>query len=68
MDSSSCFHSIVTLVLRLVIYCYTEEDDTLVPQQVVITLLLDVENLLPALLHNVVADLNSKQINIFKTY
>ena len=68
MDSSSCFHPIVTLVLRLVRYVYTEEDDTLVPQQVVITLLLDVENLLPALLHNVVADLNSKQINIFKTY
>ena len=62
MESSSCFHSIATLILRLLTYIYTEEtDDTSVPHGLILNLLLDVENLLPALLHNIVSVLNSKE-------
>ena len=58
MESSS-FHSVVTLVLRLIIYVYTEEtDETLLLQEIIINLLHNVENLLPALLHNIIADLH----------
>lgn len=62
MESSSCFHSIATLVLRLLTYIYNEEmDDTSVPLGLILNLLLDVENLLPAVLHNIMSVLNSKE-------
>ena len=71
MESRS-FHSVVTLVLRLVIHIYTKEaNDTSLLQEVIINLLLNVENLLPALLHNIIADLqgvNSKYQGFANTY
>ena len=61
MESSSCFHSIAALVLRLLVCIYTEElVDISVPQEVIINLFIDVDNILPAVLHNIAADLNSK--------
>ena len=61
MESNCCFHPILTLVLRLLVYIYTEEmDDTSVPHKLVINLLLDVENLLPALLHIIISYISGK--------
>lgn len=69
---SKSFHSVVTLVLRLVIHIYTEEaNDTSLLQEVIINLLLNIDNLLPALLHNIIADLqgvNSKYQSFANTY
>ena len=63
MESSSCFYSIATLILRLLMYIYNEEtDDTSVPHGLILNLLLNVENLLPALLHNIMSVLNSKEL------
>ena len=68
MESSSCFHSIVTLVLRLLTYIYNEEmnDTSVVPHGLIINLLLDVEDLLPALLHNIMSDLHSEEFAFYK--
>ena len=62
MEANSCFHSVVALVLQMLIYIYIEEtDDTSLPYEAIINLLVDVENLLPALLHYMMPDLNSKE-------
>ena len=67
MESSSCFYSIATLILQLLTYIYNEEtDDTSVPHGLILNLLLNVENLLPALLHNIMSVLNSKEFTFYK--
>ena len=68
MESNCCFQPILTLVLRLLVYIYTEEiEETSVPHGLVLNLLLNVENLLPALLHIIISYSNSKdfQFTIF---
>ena len=66
MESSSCFQSITTLVIRLLVFIYTEKlADVSVPKEVVINLLLDIENLLPAILHSITTDFNGKEFTFY---
>ena len=69
MESSSCFHSIVTLALQLLTYIYNEEmEDASVPHGLIINLLLDVEDLLPAVLHEIMSNLNSEEFTFYNIY